>query len=77
MGTFILDQEYKDRASVNINEKGGTLTIGIVKAEDAGTYVCTANSSLGISVESATVLLVTGLVPYFAQVRIFFLFLTN
>jgi len=40
MGTMVLDQEYKDRASVNVNEKGSTLTIGIAKAEDAGKYKC-------------------------------------
>jgi len=40
MGTMVLDQEYKDRASVEVNEKGSTLTIGIAKEEDAGQYKC-------------------------------------
>merc|ERR1712168_1176060 len=38
MSTMVLDQEYKDRTSVNVNEKGGILTIGIAKEEDAGQY---------------------------------------
>jgi len=41
MGTMVLHNEYKDRTSVNVNEKGSSLTIGIAKAEDAGTYKCT------------------------------------
>ena len=40
MGTMVLDQEYKDRASVEVDEKGSTLTIGIAKEEDAGQYKC-------------------------------------
>jgi len=40
MGTMVLDQEYKDRASVEVNDKGSTLTIGIAKEEDAGQYKC-------------------------------------
>ena len=40
MGTMVLDQEYKDRATVKVDEKGSTLTIGIAKAQDAGQYKC-------------------------------------
>jgi len=40
MGTMVLAQEYKDRASVQVNDKGSTLTIGIAKEEDAGQYKC-------------------------------------
>ncbi|XP_034185288.1 terribly reduced optic lobes isoform X2 [Osmia lignaria lignaria] len=37
-----------------------------VKAEDAGTYVCTATNNLE-NIEIPTVLVVTGVVPYFSQ----------
>lgn len=37
-----------------------------VKAEDAGTYVCTVNNDHE-SIEIPTVLVVTGVVPYFSQ----------
>ena len=40
MGTMVLDQEYKDRATVTVDGKGSTLTIGIAKSEDAGQYKC-------------------------------------
>jgi len=40
MGTMVLDQEYKDRATVTVDDKGSTLTIGIAKSEDAGQYKC-------------------------------------
>ena len=40
MGTRLFDQEYKDRASVTVDDKGSTLTIGIAKSEDAGQYKC-------------------------------------
>ncbi len=37
-----------------------------VKAEDAGTYICTARSD-GITVDIPTILTVTGVVPFFVQ----------
>eukprot|EP00092_Neocalanus_flemingeri_P007861 GFUD01008487.1.p1 GENE.GFUD01008487.1~~GFUD01008487.1.p1 ORF type:complete len:174 (+),score=50.96 GFUD01008487.1:237-758(+) len=40
MGTMVLDQEFKDRATVVVDDKGSTLTIGIAKSEDAGQYKC-------------------------------------
>jgi len=40
MGTIISDPEYKERATVTVNEKGSTLTIGIANTEDAGQYKC-------------------------------------
>jgi len=40
MGTLVLDQEYKKRATVMVDDKGSTLTIGIAKSEDAGQYKC-------------------------------------
>ena len=40
MGTRVLDQEYRDRATVMVDDKGSTLTIGIAKSEDAGQYKC-------------------------------------
>jgi len=40
MGTMVLEQEYKDRATVIVDDKGSTLTIGIAKSEDAGQYKC-------------------------------------
>ena len=32
--------EYKDRATVMMDDHGSTLTIGIAKAEDRGLYKC-------------------------------------
>ena len=40
MGTKVLNQEYKNRATVTVDDKGSTLTIGIAKSEDAGRYKC-------------------------------------
>eukprot|EP00092_Neocalanus_flemingeri_P092570 GFUD01117529.1.p1 GENE.GFUD01117529.1~~GFUD01117529.1.p1 ORF type:complete len:486 (+),score=120.08 GFUD01117529.1:165-1622(+) len=40
MGTMVLDQEFKDRTTVTVDDKGSTLTIGIAKSEDAGQYKC-------------------------------------
>ena len=40
MGTKVLDQEYKDRATVTVDDKGSILTIGIAKSKDAGQYKC-------------------------------------
>jgi len=40
MGTMVLDQQYRDRATVMVDDKGSTLTIGIAKSEDAGQYKC-------------------------------------
>jgi len=40
MGTMVLDQEYKERATVMVDDKGSTLTIGIAKSDDAGQYKC-------------------------------------
>ncbi|CAG0921774.1 unnamed protein product [Notodromas monacha] len=45
---------------------GSRLTIQFVKAEDAGTYVCTARSN-GMTVDIPTILVVTGVVPFFVQ----------
>ena len=42
------------------------LTIQDVRAEDAGTYVCTA-SNRNVRMDIPTILVVTGVVPYFAQ----------
>ncbi|XP_076631096.1 terribly reduced optic lobes isoform X1 [Colletes latitarsis] len=42
------------------------LNLTNVKAEDAGTYICTVNNDLE-SIEIPTVLVVTGVVPYFSQ----------
>ena len=40
MGTLVVAPEYKDRATVVMDEHGSTLTIGIAKAEDRGLYKC-------------------------------------
>ena len=40
MGTLVIAPEYKDRATVLMDEQGSTLTIGIAKAEDRGLYKC-------------------------------------
>ena len=40
MGTLVVAEEYKDRASVVMNSAGSTLTIGIAKPGDAGLYKC-------------------------------------
>jgi len=40
IGDMIIAQEYKDRATVNVNEKGSTLQIGLARSEDAGQYKC-------------------------------------
>ena len=40
MNRMILEEEYKDRATVTVDNRGSTLTIGIAKAEDAGQYKC-------------------------------------
>ncbi|GFR30669.1 pikachurin, partial [Trichonephila clavata] len=45
---------------------GVQLTIPDVKGEDAGTYICTAKSPVGI-IDVPTILIVTGVVPYFSQ----------
>ncbi|GFS51261.1 basement membrane-specific heparan sulfate proteoglycan core protein [Trichonephila inaurata madagascariensis] len=45
---------------------GGQLTIPDVKGEDAGTYICTAKSPVG-TIDVPTILIVTGVVPYFSQ----------
>ena len=42
------------------------LTIPEVRADDAGTYICTATNEEE-SIEIPTILIVTGVVPYFAQ----------
>jgi hypothetical protein len=42
------------------------LTIPDVRAIDAGTYVCTARNR-NVKMDIPTVLVVTGVVPYFAQ----------
>ena len=40
MGTHAVAEEYKDRASVVMDEAGSTLSIGIAKPGDAGLYKC-------------------------------------
>ena len=40
MGSRVIAPEYKDRATVMMDEHGSTLTIGIAKAEDRGLYKC-------------------------------------
>ena len=40
MGSRVIAPEYKDRATVMMDEQGSTLTIGIAKAEDRGLYKC-------------------------------------
>ena len=40
MGTLVVAPEYKDRATVVMDEHGSTLTIGIAKTEDRGLYKC-------------------------------------
>ena len=40
MGTMIPNPEYKERATVAVDDKGSTLTIGIANVEDAGQYKC-------------------------------------
>jgi len=49
-----------------LSTRQSKLTIPEVRAEDAGTYVCTARNTDEI-VDIPTVLVVTGVVPYFAQ----------
>ncbi|XP_054720927.1 basement membrane-specific heparan sulfate proteoglycan core protein-like [Uloborus diversus] len=44
----------------------GQLTIPDVKGEDAGTYFCTARSHVA-TIDVPTILIVTGVVPYFTQ----------
>jgi len=53
----------------NARVEGSKLTIPEVRAEDAGTYTCTARNSEE-STEIPTILVVTGVVPYFAQAPI-------
>ena len=45
------------------------LTIPEVRAEDAGTYICTARNNIETT-EIPTILVVTGVVPYFTQAPI-------
>jgi len=40
MGTMITNPAYKERATVAVDDKGSTLTIGIANVEDAGQYKC-------------------------------------
>ncbi|KAF5283747.1 hypothetical protein FQR65_LT02641 [Abscondita terminalis] len=49
-----------------IDPHSRTIQINEVKGSDAGTYVCTASNS-ATSIDVPTVLVVTGIVPYFAQ----------
>ncbi|KAG8188529.1 hypothetical protein JTE90_004764 [Oedothorax gibbosus] len=51
---------------VDATTSGGQLTIPDVKGEDAGTYICTAKSHVGV-IDVPTILIVTGVVPYFTQ----------
>jgi len=40
IGTIVVDPEYRDRATVSVDERGSTLQIGIAQSEDAGKYKC-------------------------------------
>ncbi|KAK4879912.1 hypothetical protein RN001_008058 [Aquatica leii] len=50
----------------NVDPHSRTIQIDEVKGSDAGTYICTASNS-ATSIDIPTVLVVTGIVPYFAQ----------
>ncbi|XP_031342212.1 basement membrane-specific heparan sulfate proteoglycan core protein isoform X8 [Photinus pyralis] len=50
----------------DISPHSRTIQIDEVKGTDAGTYVCTASNS-HTSIDIPTILVVTGIVPYFAQ----------
>ena len=40
IGPIVIAPEYKDRATVSVDERGSTLQIGIAQSEDAGKYKC-------------------------------------
>ena len=40
IGSTVIAPEYKDRATVSVDERGSTLQIGIAQSEDAGQYKC-------------------------------------
>ena len=40
IGTLVVAPEYVNRATVNVDNTGSTLHIGIAKSEDAGKYKC-------------------------------------
>ena len=52
--------------SRDVSVQGSTLIIDSVAQKHAGTYICKATNSV-TEVETTTVLIVSGLVPYFAQ----------
>ena len=47
-----------------------SLRIPSARGEHAGTYSCSANNSLGDAAEVTALLVVTGLVPRFAQLAV-------
>ena len=49
-----------------IDVNGPTLSISYVTAEDAGTYICSVKNPY-TSTDVTTVLVITGVVPYFTQ----------
>ncbi|KFM78257.1 Basement membrane-specific heparan sulfate proteoglycan core protein, partial [Stegodyphus mimosarum] len=51
---------------LDATQSEGLLTIPEVKGEDAGTYICSAKSPIG-TIDIPTILIVTGVVPYFSQ----------
>ena len=40
IGSTVIAPEYKNRATVSVDERGSTLQIGIAQSEDAGQYKC-------------------------------------
>jgi len=50
--------------------QGSNLIIPSVREEDAGAYTCEATTEMGAVAEVSTILVVTGVVPYFAQAPI-------